>query len=303
MRYGVPNHLARLYARLPHALHWQGPSNDWVRATRPGLSLHSFIEGLALASDGTAYLADVPYGRVFRIDAADRAWTCVLNDGSEPHGLWLETATRMVIVDHRHGLRALDLDTLIVTPRCEAPTDGAFHGLSDLAIDGDGAIWFTDPGRSSLSDPYGRLFRLSPTGELTVVLERLPYPNGVAITPDGKDVLVAMTRANAVWKLSRTVAASALPMLGHYLQLSGGLGPDGLAIGAHGCLAVAHAQAGCAWLYDATGTLLARIAIPDGMWTTSVRFAPWSPGQLFIAEAQTGSIYEFDCTDILEEHA
>ena len=303
MRYGVPNHLARLYARLPEDLHWRGPPNDWVRATRPGLSLHSFVEGLALAADGTAYLADVPYGRVFRIGARDRAWTCVLDDDGEPHGLWLDSATRLVLADHRRGLRVLNLESQEVTDVCAAPTEGAFSGLSDLAIDGDGATWFTDPGRSSLSDPYGRLFRLAATGELTVVLDHLPYPNGVAISADGKDVLVAMTRANAVWKLPRISVAGKTPMLGHYLQLSGGLGPDGLAVGLHGCLAVAHAQAGCAWVYDALGTLLARIAMPEGMWTTSVRFAPWSPGHLFIAEAQTGSIYEYDCTAILEGRA
>lgn len=271
--------------------------------TRPGQALHSFLEGLTFALDGAAFVADVPYGRVFRIDGRDQQWTCVLDDGSEPHGLWHVSPTRILMVDYARGLRALDPTTGKVDVLCESAAGEAFRGLSDLAVDGEGNVWFTDPGRSSLADPYGRLFCLTSAGLLTQILDGLPYPNGVAITDDGAQVLVAMTRANAVWKCARQGAGNTPPMLGHYLQLSGGLGPDGLATGAHGCLAVAHAQAGCAWLFDAVGMLLARIVVPEGQWTTSVRFGSGARTQLYIVEAQTGSIYTHDCTNILEHVA
>ena len=297
--HGVPTFNARLHARLPSSWHWQGEPNAWVRMTRPGQSLHSFLEGLTFAPDGTAFVADVPYGRVFRIDARDGQWTCVLDDGSEPHGLWYVSDSRLLMVDYARGLRTLDPTTQRVEVLCESAAGVPFHGLSDLAVDGDGDVWFTDPGRSSLSDSYGRVFRYSRAGILSQVLDRLPYPNGVAITDDGAQVFVAVTRANAVWKFARTGAGAGTPMLGHYLQLGGGLGPDGLAIGAHGCLAVAHAQAGCAWLYNALGLPLARITVPEGHWTTSVRFSPRARDHLYIVEAQTGSIYEFDCSGIL----
>lgn len=42
---GLPVIEAELYGRLPEALHWRGEPNDWVRMTRPGMRLHSFLEG------------------------------------------------------------------------------------------------------------------------------------------------------------------------------------------------------------------------------------------------------------------
>jgi hypothetical protein len=39
-------------------------------------------------------------------------------------------------------------------------------------------------------------------------------------------------------------------MVGTWVQLSGGLGPDGLAVNADGFVAVAHGQAGRAWVFD-----------------------------------------------------
>ena len=114
---GVPTFEAQLYARLPAAWHWRGAPNAWVRMTRPGQALHSFLEGLTFSLDGTAFVADVPYGRVFRIDVRDQQWTCVLDDGSEPHGLWHVSPTRILVVDYARGLRALD------------PTTGQVEGL------------------------------------------------------------------------------------------------------------------------------------------------------------------------------
>ena len=301
MYYGIPTRQASLFSRLPNALHWTGEPNDWVRITRPGQSLHSFLEGLTFAADGTAYVADVPYGRVFRVASDGSEWRAVLDDDGEPHGLWMVAPERLWVVDSRRGLRTLDLRSGKVEALCAKPAGGEFLGLSDLAVDADGNVWFTDPGRSSLSDPSGRLFRWSREAGLMQVLDKLPYPNGVAISSDGAHVLVAMTRANAVWKLPRATSGTGKPMLGTYLQLSGGLGPDGLAVGPHGCLAVAHAQAGAAWLFDAAGLPLARIVTPHGTWTTSVRFSPVQPAMLYIVEAQTGSIYRFDCSDLLKE--
>ncbi len=55
---------AQLVTRLPDDLHYQGEPNEWVRITRPGQRLHSFIEGAAFDREGNLWLVDVPYGRI-----------------------------------------------------------------------------------------------------------------------------------------------------------------------------------------------------------------------------------------------
>jgi gluconolactonase len=59
---------AEVFATLPASLHYRGEPNEWVRVTRPGQKLHSFLEGPAFDADGNLWCVDVPYGRIFRID-------------------------------------------------------------------------------------------------------------------------------------------------------------------------------------------------------------------------------------------
>ena len=70
---------AEVWTLLPDTLHWDGPMNSWVNAARPGQTLHSFLEGPCFTDDGSLWLTDVPFGRVFSIN---------------PQGIWnLEAQT------------------------------------------------------------------------------------------------------------------------------------------------------------------------------------------------------------------
>ncbi|WP_426955647.1 SMP-30/gluconolactonase/LRE family protein [Muricoccus radiodurans] len=294
-----PTITATPIARLPEALHWRGEPNDWVRATRPGQRLHSFLEGLSLEADGTAWMVDVPYGRILRV-SCDGVWQVAHEYDGEPHGLLRLPDGAFVVADYRRGL--LRLENGALTPILSRVNTENFRGLSDLCRGPDGSLWFTDSGRSSLSDPTGRIFRLRPDGALDLVLNNLPYPNGLALSQDGRFLHVAVTRANAVWRLLADAPDPLLPMVGTYLQLSGGLGPDGLAMDGRGRLAVAHAQAGTAWLFDPLGFPLLRIRTPGGLWTTSVAFSADSR-TLFILEAQAGALHRVDLHEALPEES
>ncbi len=281
---------AELFTRLPEDLHYRGEPNDWVKATRPGQRLHSFIEGPSFDDQGRLWLVDVPYGRIFRIDP-EGTWTLAHAYDGEPHGLARLPDGCYAVADYRHGLLKLDPEAGSVETICGRINTERFRGLGDLTRAPNGDLWFTDPGRSSLTDPTGRLFRLR-QGETRpeLILQNIPYPNGVALGPDGKLVYLSVTRANAIWRFMAEAPDPVYPMVGTYIQLSGGLGPDGLAVDRHGRLAVAHAQAGRAWLFDKWGDPIARIRTPGGSWTTSVAFTPDGLG-LMILDAETASIY------------
>lgn len=286
---------AAVFARLPDALHYTGEPNDWVRATRPGQRLHSFLEGLCVDGQGQLWLVDVPYGRIFRV-APDGGWTLAHAYDGEPHALAALPDGSFAVADYRRGLLTFDPASRCITTLCDRINTESFRGLGDLTRAPNGDLWFTDPGRSSLSDPTGRLFRLrNEQRQPELVLANVPYPNGVALSPDGRLVYLAATRANAVWRLLADAPDPLVPMAGTYIQLSGGLGPDGLEVDAKGRLAVAQAQAGRAFLFDAIGDPIACIRTPGGLWTTSVAFAP-DGNALFIVEAQSGAIYRADLT-------
>ena len=271
---------AEKIATLPEALHWRGGPNAWTEAARPGQHLHSFLEGPALLPGGDLLVADVPFGRIFRLSGGD--WSIAWQGDGQPHSAKRLSDGRIAVADFLLGLRAVDLRSGRTETLTRGPNTEAFRGLSDLTIAGE-RIWLTDSGRSSLADPTGRVFLWD--GRLRTALTNCPYPNGIATSPDGALVYVAMTRANAVWRFNADFAER--PMAGLWVQLSGGLGPDGLAVDAQGRVAVAQAQAGRVLVFDAAGDPLARVDI-GGPWTTAV---VWDGPKLIVTEAKEGALW------------
>ena len=275
--------------RLPEEYRNMGEPSAWAKMTRPGQSMHSFLEAAFFDADGNLWLSDVPYGRVFNV-SPEGDWSLAHQIDGEPHAMRITPDGRHIAVDYRHGLIELtgQSDFNVLSTGLESQP---FLGLSDMAYAPDGALWFTDSGRTSLSDPKGRVYCLSPGGVLRLVLDCLPYPNGICFSPDGTWVYVAATRANQVWRLSSNLPTTGQPMVGVFLQLSGGLGPDGLATNKQGWLTVAQAQAGRAYVFDALGDPIAEVRLPEGLWTTSVAFHPDDKFKLYIVDAQTGTIF------------
>ncbi len=277
---------AELWSRLPKHFHYKGEPNDWVKMTRPGQKLHSFLEGPCFDEHDTLWLVDVPYGRIFRIND-DGKWHLHKNYDGEPHSIKVKDDGSLILTDYKNGLIEFDAKGKM-SVLAEGYKNKPFKGLSDLTIAPNGDLWFTDSGRTSLSDPTGNVFRYKTDGKLVHILNNVPYPNGIALSPDGKLVYVAATRANAVWRLMADYPDKKWPMVGTYVQMSGGLGPDGLAVHDNGNLAVAHAQAGRAYIYNIFGDTVAQIDLPEGLWITSLIF---KENTLYIVEAQTASIY------------
>ena len=275
--------------RLPENYRHMGEPSAWAKMTRPGQPMHSFLEAAFFDAEANLWLSDVPYGRIFKV-SPEGDWSLVHQIDGEPHAMRIAPDGRHIAVDYRHGLIELTghSDFNVLSSGLESQP---YLGLSDMAYASDGALWFTDSGRTSLSDPKGRVFCLSPDGDLRLVLDCVPYSNGICFSPDGAWVYVAATRANQVWRLSSNLPPKGQPMVGVFLQLSGGLGPDGLATNQQGWLTVAQAQAGRAYVFDSLGDPIAEVRLPEGLWTTSVIFHPDDQSKLYIVDAQTGTVF------------
>lgn len=283
------------FTSLPSHLRHKGEPSAWARMTRPGQAMHSFLEGAFFDEHRNLWLSDVPYGRVFRISTTGD-WEVMHQIDGEPHSMRVAPDGSRIAVDYRHGLIELtdnDRFSVLSTGLPGQP----FLGLSDMAYGPDGALWFTDSGRSSLSDPTGRVYCLPAGGDLRLVADCVPYSNGICLSPDGAWLYVAATRSNQVWRMSTRLPATGMPMIGTFLQFSGGLGPDGLATNSNGWLAIAQAQAGRAYVVDAMGDPIAEVRLPKGLWTTSVTFHPDDDNRLYITDAQHGTVFTCDLSN------
>jgi gluconolactonase len=281
-----PSVEAAVFARLPEALSAQGRHSAWTHA-RQHQQMGSFLEGPAIDRHGTLFCTDIPFGRIFRIDA-DGQFSLVCEYEGEPNGMKIHPDGRAFIADHRKGLLALDLTTGTITPVLERAWGEAFRGLNDLIFASNGDLYFTDQGQSGLQDPSGRLLRLRADGLLECVLDRIPSPNGLAFNPGENVLYLNVTRANAVWRvpLDRDGHAS---KVGVFINMSGGGGPDGLAVDCKGNLAVAGPGTGSVWVFSPAGEPILRIKSPGGR-PTNLAFGGPDQRTLFITDAGNGAI-------------
>ncbi len=261
----------------------------WADANRGGLEIDSFLEGPAFDRQGRLYVTDIPFGRIFRISPAGD-WELLTEYDGWPNGLKIHRDGRLFVTDYKRGLLVIDPDTGSVGPWLETVGSEGFKGVNDLVFAANGDLYFTDQGQTGMHDPTGRVYRLSASGQLTCLVDTVPSPNGLALSPAGDSLFVAATRANQIWRIP--LAASGLvAKVGVFAQLHGGpSGPDGLAVDEEGALFVAHAGFGTVWRLSARAEPLARIASCAGYSTTNLAFGGDGRRDLFITESETGVI-------------
>lgn len=277
-----------LFTRIPERFHLRGRPSRWVEVQRGGAPTPCFLEGPAFDRAGNLYVVDVPYGRVFRI-APDGGVELVAEYDGEPNGLKVHRDGRVFIADFRRGLMLLDPASGRVTPLLERPELNPFKGLNDLVFASNGDLYFTDQGMTGLHDPTGRLYRLRADGRLELLLDSVPSPNGLVLSRDETALYLAVTRDNAVWWVP-LLPSGGVTKVGAFVRLSGGVGPDGLAIDEAGNLAIAHLGLGTVWLVNRLGEPLYRIRSSAGLATTNLAYGGPERRTLYITESETGSI-------------
>lgn len=283
---------ATVFARLPDSLRITGRSTQWTSArTVQHGAVTSFLEGPSFDRAGNLYCTDIPYGRVFRV-TPDGTFHVVVEYDGEPNGLKIHQDGRIFITDYKNGLMMLDPGSGKVSTFFDRPGAERFKGVNDLFFAGNGDIYFTDQGQSGLNDPTGRLFRLRANGQLDLLLNNIPSPNGLVLDRSETTVYLAVTRMNAVWRVPLNPAGG-IGKVGVFVYLSGGQGPDGLAMDEAGNLAVAHTGRGTVWLFDEFGECILRVMSPTrGGRTTNLAYGGPQRKTLYITESNTGQILQ-----------
>ena len=272
---------------LPAYLHESGAHNPWVEANLHGKDIHSFLEGPCFDSQANLWVADIPFGRIFRITPTGE-WDLIVKYDGWPNGLKFHADGRLIIADYRHGLLALDVESQRITPLVTHHVSQRFKGVNDLTFASNGDIYFTDQGQTGLHDPSGAVYRMNADGKLQQLLAGIPSPNGLVLSEDQNFLFVAVTRDNAIWRVP--LVEGGVSKVGKFIQLSGGTGPDGIAIDNDGNLYVAHQGLGCVWQFDRRGEAKYRIDSSRGDWTTNLAIHPQHPNEIYITESQTGCV-------------
>jgi gluconolactonase len=275
----------QIFARVPDALRAQHSPRQ-----QSGVERDCFIEGPSFDRDGNLYVVNIPYGQVFRVSPQGE-FTVVASYDGEPNGLKIHRDGRLFIADHKQGLMVVDPRSGKAEVFLDRPRRERFKGLNDLHFAKNGDLYFTDQGESGLHDPTGRLWRLRRDGRLQLLLDNVPSPNGLVLTPNEDILYLAATRGNAVWRVP-LYPDGTIGRVGIFIQLTGGMGPDGMAMDSEGNLAVCHVGLGSVWLFSRLGRPLYEIPSCAGHATTNAAYSGRDGKTLFITESETGTILQ-----------
>ena len=270
-----------VFAELPAKLRKSGTPPERLAAGKTATPMGSFLEGPSFDRAGNLYVVDLAWGRIFKINEK-KGFELVIEYDGEPNGLAIHKDGRIFVADHKQGILCLQDGKAV--PVVSRYHQQRFKGVNDLTFDSHGNLYFTDQGVSDLADPTGCVYRYSPDGKLEQLANNLPSPNGIVFE---KNLLyVAVTRANAVWRLPLAPDGTVVRM-GVFLHLSGGRGPDGMAMDEKGGLAVSHIDMGVVWIFSHRGEALCRVQSCKSDMVTNVAY---KGNEIYITDSGSGCI-------------
>jgi gluconolactonase len=246
----------------------------------------NFLEGPSFDRDGNLLCVDVQAGRVYRISPQGN-WEVLAEYEGIPNGLKLHRDGRAFIADRKRGVMVVDPAQATIECLLPGPKSGErFLGLNDLIFAANGDLYFTDQGRSGLQSPTGRVWRYTEAGSLDCLIDNAPSPNGLVFNTRETALFVAVTRANAVWRIELDDPAR---RTGLFVQLFAA-GPDGLALDQGGNVVVAHPTVGAVWVFNRIGEPVYFIRSSAREMTSNIAYGGSDNRTLFITESRSCSI-------------
>jgi gluconolactonase len=276
----------------------------------------SWVEGPVWVKDHNFLLfTDIPKNIIRKFDAENGTSVYLENVGFDKpsnkgpgaNGLLLNKQNQLVMM--RSGNRTVAvMNSDINRPKTDFTTLASHHNnmrlnsTNDATMHSDGSIYFTDPpiGLDFVFDnngalvakhqrankvvnkriqqtPYAGVYRLSTTGELTLLDDTLTVPNGIGFSPDEKTLYVAVSDKEAsAWfafdVLENGMLANKREFYNtqHLIGKEGEQGyPDGMAV--HSSGVIFATGPGGVWLFDQQGKVLAKIK--TGLLTSNCAFS------------------------------
>ena len=248
------------------------------------------LEGPSIDREGTLYVTNWGSGWISKIHP-DGTRENVVNTGGSPRGTKFHKDGRLFIADRDKGVLFWDPRTGKLETLFTGYEGKKFLGVNDLIFDSQGNFYFTDPWTTGAHNPTGAVYKATAHGELVQLINNMAFPNGIALSPDESMLCIAEMAANRIWYC--TFDKKGKPeWVGILCNLSGGIGPDGMAVDAKGNLYVAREGCGGVQVISPMGDLLELIKVPEGIWTSNCCFGGPDNQDLYITEESVNVIYK-----------
>ena len=178
------------------------PNDALVRVRRLADGYGPGPEDIAIGPGGAIYTG-YEDGRIVRFDKDGNQPKLIADTKGRPLGIAMAPDGGLYVADANMGLLKVSENGGVSVLATEA--DGVkFRFANEVAVGRDGTVYFTDSSSrwafgKAIEDifehrPTGRLMAYDPTTKsVRVLIRKLQYANGVALSPDGSFVLVVET--------------------------------------------------------------------------------------------------------------
>lgn len=250
--------------------------------------LHSgfgFIEGPIWVRSGSYLLFSDLQSNAIMKWSPDGAVSVFRNDifpGSYPNGvqigsngLTLDRQGRLIAAEHgNRRVSRIEKDRTI-TVLADHYEGKRLNSPNDLVCKSNGDIYFTDPPGLYRTYPEGPnapkreldfagVYRVSAPGKVQLVTKEVPYPNGLAFSPDEKKLYIASSRPEKFWMVYNVEADGSLTNGRKFFDATSIAGegvPDGMKVDRAGNI-YATGPAGI-MIFTPDAKLLGTIELPE----------------------------------------
>ncbi len=151
--------------------------------------------------------SDIPNDRMLRFDEASCQVSVFRQPSNYSNGNTVDRQGRLVSCEHGRRVTRTEHDGSI-TVLADRWQGKRLNSPNDVVVKSDGSVWFTDPTYGIDSNYEGhqaeseigknQVYRIDPSGELSVVADDFIQPNGIAFSPDERRLYIVDTGASHV---------------------------------------------------------------------------------------------------------
>jgi gluconolactonase len=248
-------------------------------------------EGLNFGPDGMLY-AGGEAGQIYRMDVANNVCTEIANTCGFILGVAADAVNDVYACDCLNHcvwrVSGHSLHKFVHAIEDEEPINFPNYGI----FDDDGNYYVTDSG--NYWRPTGRLIRVTPQGLARCLLRGLSFPNGLALSADGRTLFMVESATHRV--LSVSVEGGTLGVPEIYVETPGCV-PDGIALDIEGNLYISCFTPEAIFKVTTNRTMEVLVQDPTAEILnrpTNVAFTPDGSGRLYISNFGSSNISMLD---------
>jgi gluconolactonase len=224
-----------------------------------------FTEGPAFSPKGFLLFSDIPNSRIVRVDA-DGTVSDFLKPSGAANGLVFDKAGNLYACQGG-ARRVVKIGTQDgkIEPLCDSYDGKPLNSPNDLALDGHGGLYFTDPrygGDAKIEQSCMGVYYVDANGKTTRVIEDRARPNGILVSNDHKMLLVAEPNKRELWSYAITapgkLGEGKLIFTGD--ETVDGGGPDGMCLDEQGHIYTTYKSI---VVLKSDGSVVGRIPVPE----------------------------------------